>query len=493
VTTQYLNAFVLVLLLFSYGQAETYRIASDTNVKQLCSKVKAGDSLILENGVWKDIELEFASLDGTEESPVLIVAETPGKVVFTGKTSFRVSGQHVIVSGLAFRDCFDVNHVLAMRTKEKNANHCRVTECVFQQRTESKSEHNTKWLSIYGANNRVDHCHFEGKTTLGTTLVVWVTEEVENHRIDHNSFGPRPELGQNGGETIRIGTSKVSESLCKTIVEDNYFYHCDGEAEIISNKSCGNIYRHNFFEECAGALTLRHGHRCLVDGNVFLGNELPRTGGVRIIGEGHRVINNHFEGLRGKQVRAAISVMNGIPDGPLNGYAPVTDAIVAHNTLIDCSTSIEIGVGAGSRNRTVTPKDCLFANNVFSSAQWNPVIFHVDPVGFVWQGNKQQMGRKNADQSVEFEQVALGFRRSDDGLMRPGDSQALRTEALSELDIKTDIDREPRGPVAFAGCDEPKTKSGGFPSPGNTGPDWWRAAKNANNKQQTFNTESTNQ
>ena len=362
-----LKALALALLLASQSWAEEYRVAPETNLNDLCSKVSAGDSIVLTNGIWKDVELEFSSLSGTEESPVSITAETPGEVIFSGKTTFRFSGQHVIVSGLVFRDCYDVNHVFAMRSKKNEPAHrCRVTNCVFEQPSKIESKHNTKWLSIYGSNHRIDHCYFAGKTTLGTTLVVWIGKGSEKHRIDHNFFGPRPELGQNGGETIRIGTSKMSELPCKTIVEENYFYQCDGEAEIISNKSCDNIYRHNVFEECTGSLTLRHGHRCLVDANLFLGNKQPSTGGVRIIGQGHRVTNNYFEGLRGERSRCAVCVMNGIPDGPLNGYAPVKDAIVAHNTLIDCKVTLGIGYGAGTRNRSVPPKDCLFANNVIT-------------------------------------------------------------------------------------------------------------------------------
>jgi len=478
VTTQILKSLALVLLIASHCFAEEYWLNPETDLEQLCKQIKAGDSIVLENGFWKDVNLEFDSLSGTESSPVSIVAETPGKVVLSGKTKFQVSGQHVIVSGFVFRDCFDVDHVFKMRSDKKvTASHCRITECVFEQTGKTDSDHNTKWLSVYGSNNRVDHCYFEGKTTLGSTLVVWIGEEPEKHRIDHNHFGPRPKLGQNGGETIRIGTSKVSEFPCETIVEENYFYHCDGEAEIISSKSCGNVFRHNVFEQCAGALTLRHGHRCVVDGNVFIGNERPGTGGVRIIGQGHRVINNYFEGLRGDRVRAAISLMNGIPDGPLNGYAPVKDAVVAHNTLIDCKSSIEIGVGAGTRNRTVVPEGCLLANNVFSSGEWNPLLAHVDPSEFVWQGNKQQLGIDD-NQLVGLEPVDLHLRRAADGLFRPTDRRSLRTKKLTKVEIKTDFDGEPRGETVFAGCDDSRTLLRNFASPSNTGPTWWRSAKN---------------
>ena len=63
------------------------------------------------------------------------------------------------------------------------------------------------------------------------------------HRIDHNYFGLRAVLGSNGGETLRIGTSHYSLSNSFTVVENNYFDHCDGEVEIISVKSGGNQVR----------------------------------------------------------------------------------------------------------------------------------------------------------------------------------------------------------------------------------------------------------
>ncbi len=54
-------------------------------------------------------------------------------------------------------------------------------------------------------------------------------------------------------------------------MENNWFEGCDGETEIISNKSGGNTYRGNVFFRSAGALTLRHGN-----GNRVIGQRLPR-------------------------------------------------------------------------------------------------------------------------------------------------------------------------------------------------------------------------
>ena len=40
-----------------------------------------------------------------------------------------------------------------------------------------------------------------------------------DHLIDHNHFGPRPPLGANGGETMRIGYSYQSMLKSRTVVD----------------------------------------------------------------------------------------------------------------------------------------------------------------------------------------------------------------------------------------------------------------------------------
>ena len=293
------------------ARAAEYAVAPDTDLKPVLKQVKAGDSIVLQNGVWVDADLKFEQLPGTSDAPIHIRAGTPGKVTLTGTTQFRFSGTHITVSGLMFRDPTNVSDVIQFRThSERHAHHCRLTDCSIEESADSDTKKESRWISVYGTNNRVDHCYAAGKKNRGTTLVVWVAEQPGEHRIDHNHFGPRPKLGKNGGETIRIGTSEVSEFDSETIVEDNYFHACDGEAEVVSNKSCGNIYRHNTFDSCSGALTLRHGHRCIVDGNVFFGRKQSGTGGVRVIGVSHVVTNNYFESLRGDAGGAALGCVS---------------------------------------------------------------------------------------------------------------------------------------------------------------------------------------
>ncbi len=469
--------FACVFLWLAGGVvAEEYFLTPETDMKPLLKQVQAGDVFILGNGRWQDVRLKFELLPGTVDAPIHIRAETPGQVVFSGASQFRFSGEYVIVSGLVFRDIRDVSDVVQLRThSERHAHRCRFTNCSFEQSPDSVDGIESRWLSVYGTRNRIDHCHFVGKKSRGTTLVVWVSDTSEDHRIDHNHFGRRPKLGRNGGETIRIGTSDVSESVCRTVVESNYFHHCDGEAEIVSNKSCENVYRYNSFDACSGALTLRHGHRCEVNGNLFLGRNKAGSGGVRIIGRDHKVTNNYFEGLRGDAERAAICIMNGIPDGPLNGFAPVRNAVVAHNTLVDCKVSMEFGVGAGKKH-TVVAADCRFTHNLFLPGKWSLFRVHAQPTGTVWEGNLHQIGRSHAGGLAEFPRVDLHLKRAEDGLLRPTTLSKLISGPTARSTVRSDIDGYARGELARAGCDEPGTPRREWPTFANTGPTWMRTA-----------------
>ena len=44
-----------------------------------------GDVALLENGVWKDVQIEFYG-NGNKNKPITLKAETPGKVFIEGKS-----------------------------------------------------------------------------------------------------------------------------------------------------------------------------------------------------------------------------------------------------------------------------------------------------------------------------------------------------------------------------------------------------------------------
>ena len=316
----------IICLFFLLNQLPIF--ATETLVKNMVElntaikKAKSGDAIVMANGTWTNAEILFEGF-GTSSKPIVLRAKQNGKVIITGKSNLRIAGEYLLVEGLVFKNGFSpTTDLIAFRKDAKVlANNCRLTECVIDNFNSPERNNVEAWAVLFGKNNRIDHCQFIDKRNQGVTLIVRLDtkESVENkHQIDHNYFGFRQNLGSNGGETMRIGTSHNSMMNSQSIVEYNYFDRCNGEHEIISNKSNQNTYRFNTFYECKGTLTMRHGNETWVEGNVLIGNGVAFTGGIRLINEKQTVINNYCEGLTGNRFRGALTVMNGVPNSPLN-------------------------------------------------------------------------------------------------------------------------------------------------------------------------------
>lgn len=349
--------------------ASVYNVSNSDEFNAAAKKVQAGDSIVLASGVWQDAQLVLRRAKGTDKAPITVTVAEKGKTTLEGASSIRFSGDYVHVNGLIFQNGGQgVRHVIEFRTSSTDyANHSVLSECVVKDYNPQDKTEQSDWVSVWGKNNTVEYCYFAGKTNQGTTFIVWPNDSLSqenHHRIYRNYFGYRKPLGGNGGETIRIGTSHVSKSNSQTIVEGNYFEHCDGEVEIVSVKSCENKIINNTFFECEGSLVLRHGDRNEVCGNMFIGNDKRHTGGVRIVNEGHHVHHNFFYKLAGKEFRAAISIMNAIYETPLNGYHQVKDALIEQNTIVSCAHPFELCVGKGFRDRDAKPERTIIRKNM---------------------------------------------------------------------------------------------------------------------------------
>ncbi|MCL4159901.1 UNVERIFIED_CONTAM: hypothetical protein GTU68_051592, partial [Idotea baltica] len=311
--------------MFATGcSAKETLVSAQVEFESAVAEANAGDTIILANGVWEDFEILFSG-QGTEDKPITLRAEESGQVIISGESNLRLAGEYLVVSGLVFKDGYTpTSEVISFRrTKGDVANHSRVTEVVIDSFSNPERTETDYWVSLYGKHNRFDHNHLEGKRNKGVTMAVRLDSEEsrENyHEIDHNYFGPRSVLGSNGGETLRIGTSHYSLSDSFSRVENNYFDRADGELEIISNKSGGNVFRGNVFFESRGTLTMRHGNGNLVENNVFFGNGVDHTGGIRVINADQTIRNNYMEGLAGYRFGGALVVMNGVPNSPINRY-----------------------------------------------------------------------------------------------------------------------------------------------------------------------------
>jgi len=357
---------LLLILPFQRIQAKIYPVANLEEFNKTVTNLGPGDEVVLKNGIWKDVELQFFG-KGSPEAPIVLRADTPGEVRLEGRSDLKLSGEYLHVSGLVFRNGYTPSSsVIEFRNNNEVANNCTVSNCVIDGFSNPDKNKNDFWIQINGKNNTVEYCYLAGKTNKGMTLTVRLdslTSIETNHHIYRNYFGKREPLGENGGETIQIGLSQTSHLNGWTKVEENFFEHCDGELEIISVKSCENMIVNNVFKECKGMLTLRHGHRNIVYGNIFLGNGVENTGGVRVINENQKVFNNFFSGLRGKGVGSALVLVNGIPNAQPKEYDQVKNAVIFNNTFYDCSIPFQFGHGNGP-NRNMRPLNTVIANNL---------------------------------------------------------------------------------------------------------------------------------
>lgn len=401
--------------------SNTHLVDTPQAYDEALKDAKPGDTIMLANGVWQDFEILFKGM-GTENSPITLTAETKGKVILSGNSNLRIAGKHLVVSGLVFKNGFTPSsEVISFREdKDELAYHSRVTEVVIDNYSNPDRFEADYWVGIYGKDNRFDHNHLVGKRNKGVTVAVRLTTEdsqENHHRIDHNYFGPRPIFGSNGGETLRIGTSHHSLTSSFTLVENNYFDRCNGEVEIISVKSGKNTIVNNTFFESRGTLTLRHGNGNVIENNVFFGNGVDHTGGIRVINRDQTVRNNYLEGLTGYRFGSGLTVMNGVPNSSINRYHQVVNAKIENNSIINVD---HVHLAAGSdAERSAVPKDSVVSNNLFyNKNEKAPFSVFDDISGITFKDN---ISNKLTDNKISSGITAqtLVLERADNGLLYP--------------------------------------------------------------------------
>ncbi|WP_082050921.1 chondroitinase-B domain-containing protein [Neotamlana sedimentorum] len=395
------NLVLLLAMLFATSiTSQNFTDADD--LKSAVNAATNGGTFIVSNGSYTDFEATFENM-ASESEPIVIKAETVGGVTLTGESSFVLKkSSHITIEGFVF-NVVDAGTII----KLEGCNNIRISRNVFEQSTTSSA----KWLYIGGVwddtvypfqypshNNRIDHNIFKNKSNLGNYLTIdGSTDDASDtpyqsqyDRIDHNYFYSNGPRATNEQESIRIGWSEMSQSSGYTTVEFNLFEDCDGDPEIISVKSCDNLIRHNTFLKSYGTLSLRHGNRNRVEGNYFFGGGKTigssstgsslYTGGIRIYGTDHVIINNYMEGLTGTRWDAPITLTLGDAiDGQSTSWSKhfrAEDVVIAYNTLVNNSHGIEIGYD----NNDAYNKDLeniTIANNLITGSE-NAMVEIVD-------------------------------------------------------------------------------------------------------------------
>lgn len=455
--------FSLFIFSFTSAQNQIFKVENADDLKKAIDSAKPGSEIILSDGVWKDIQIEFAA-EGTKDAPITLKAETPGKVSLEGQSSLKLAGEYLIVENLHFKNGYTPSDaVIEFRIDKKHiANNSRVSNIVIEDYSQPNRSISDLWVIFWGRHNQLDHSYLGGKFNEGPTLRVALdgNENIKNyHQIVNNHFGPRPRKGGPKAETIQIGSSQTSMAPSYVKVADNLFEECNGEVEVISSKSSFNEFSNNIFYKSEGSLVLRHGNYCEIEGNIFIGDgESPYYGGIRVINTGHWITNNYFYNLRGDEFRSPLAIMNGIPKSPLNRYNQVTDVVVAHNTWINNSTPWQLSVGANndkddilppSEIRSARPKRIVIANNlVYNSDFETPLLKAYDKVDGVEFHNNIVNPKIEVENSEDgIIQQELKMEQQGDYVFFPATGQEFLSDVYPGFEFKniqTDVFNESR-------------------------------------------------
>ncbi|MDP6776056.1 MAG: polysaccharide lyase 6 family protein [Candidatus Latescibacteria bacterium] len=322
-------------------------------------ELQPGDELVVKNGVYTGWATALIEAEGTPERPVVIRPQTPGGVIFRGRTHFRLSGRHIVFKGFRF-DHAGPAHVLYVIGGEN----IRITQCQFASCGDAgRTYSHIVRITRNSHRNRVDHCYFTASKSISVGLRIIGADDLPTHnRIDHNIFRDIFRYWGNGQENIQLGgPSKctVSEAKVYTLVDHCLFDNAWGDSETISNKSSNNSIRYNVAANCLySGFTIRSGNDVRFEGNVMANS----GGGVRVFGDRHIIANNLFLNL----LDAGIALMPGSTNSRLRTAA--TNTLIAHNTFVECPVTA-IGAERESPDSPIGVEGVTVLNNLITGGR----------------------------------------------------------------------------------------------------------------------------
>lgn len=433
--------FVPVLL-----PAANYRVNSLTDLTTRLAVARPGDEIVLAEGVYSTTNSIDVRCAGTAAERIVIRAETIGGAEITGTHGFNANpgAAQVTIQGFKF------THRSGGAVIQTGANFIRFTRNIFQCAGVGH------FLLVAGDDAEVDHNEFRDKRTVGNMIDVRGADGQVARRlwVHHNYFHDFQPAGANGAETIRWGLSGLSLSTGHGLCEYNLFVRCNGENEMISNKSSGNTYRYNTVLD-SREVSQRHGNDC-----SYYGNYLRNSGGIRVYGDRHKIFSNYLEGN-------SIGVNLGNGGGDVYAGALLTahdrpdDNVVVFNTFINNRTHYQMGArsgGLGSSNTVV-------ANNLFSGGGVAASVSRGQPYTGTWLNNIIWQTREAGTlPDTGYRTIDPLLAPDADGVYRPQLGSPAQNASSGARDaygnwlrfefVRVDQDGQPRDAAPDVGADE---------------------------------------
>jgi poly(beta-D-mannuronate) lyase len=364
------------------GCARTVNVSTSSQLSSAASGAQPGDCIVAADGSYSAFTV---TADGTSSSPIVIrAANRGGATISSGITRLNganwvtIDGFRITSGGGSTTLDGETRSVIVSLA---GSNNCRITRCNFKP---SGHGNGTGYVMLNGNsnNNRVDHNDF-GPNTVDGVHYVWPTGSRQNRptlsraqwangegpfnpnmardtRVDHNYFH---DMASGTAECIVLGGLGMTadyETL-RTVVEYNLFTNCDGDPEIVSIKSSGNIVRFNTLRTSAGGFVSRAGNANQIYGNFVFGGGKGGSHGVRLHEMDHTVYNNYIENTGDYPINIASG--HSYSDSSFT-HAQVKRARVVHNTVVGITSRPVIFGWGNSGTRTLAPLDSVFANNI---------------------------------------------------------------------------------------------------------------------------------
>ena len=136
--------FAVMLMLWAPVMAAEIKVSSAADIAAALPDAKPGDTLVMVDGAWLNQAILFKAT-GNSDKPITLRPQTPGKVILSGKSSLKIDGQYLLVSGLLFKDGAGGGDCIGL-----GGQHNRLTDCAVVGGDYKFFVH------FFGANNRMD-------------------------------------------------------------------------------------------------------------------------------------------------------------------------------------------------------------------------------------------------------------------------------------------------------------------------------------------------
>lgn len=378
------------LALFGYKN-KTYKVLPSEGIAGLNAAMAMsapGDTIMMGNGIWSSVKINL-SASATAESPVTLRAETPGQVIINGSSTLTFSSPFLVADGLYFKGGALTSGSIVTFASDYG----RLSNSAIEDYNPPSSSTSYYWVFFDGSYNRLDHTLLKGKNHI-QPLIGNQSGTRRYNKADHNYIKDIPLLeGINGAEIFRIwgygGNEELGDDGAFFTIESNLFERASGEGqEIISLKSNRNVVQYNTIVESVGEINNRSGNYNTIRGNYIFGNNVAGTGGIRISGQSHTVVNNYIEGIdksglsltSGEYIDTYLTpsweptLRDGTPLGRVPRYGPVKNGVFAHNSFVNVNGyGIDLSWAYKgtwpAHQRVMFPENNVIADNIITKAK----------------------------------------------------------------------------------------------------------------------------